>query len=292
MKKRNMNLAIRVSVVSVIVNIVLSLIKFAAGIVANSTSMISDAIHSASDVLSTIIVMIGIVISNKKADYDHQYGHERMESVAALVLSVILCMTGLKIGIDVIETILKHETIKIPGTLALGAAILSIVVKEWMYWYTIIAAKKIGSDALKADAWHHRSDALSSIGAFIGILGARLGYPILEPIASIIICLFIVKAAYEIFIEGTNKLVDKAAPEETINNIKNIINKTEGVLEIDMVKTRMFGSKIYVDVEFKCDENLTLKEAHQIAENVHDRIEKEIPDVKHCMVHINPLEIK
>ena len=129
MKKRNMNLAIRVSVVSVIVNLVLSLIKFAAGIVANSTSMISDAIHSASDVLSTIIVMIGIVISNKKADCDHQYGHERMESVAALVLSVILCMTGLKIGIDVIETILKHETIKIPGTLALGAAILSIVVK-------------------------------------------------------------------------------------------------------------------------------------------------------------------
>ena len=292
MKKRNMNLAIRVSVVSVIVNIILSLIKFIAGIVANSTSMISDAIHSASDVLSTIIVMIGIVIANKKADHDHQYGHERMESVAAVVLAVILFMTGLKIGIDVIDTILKHESIKIPGALALVAAILSIVVKEWMYWYTIIASKKIGSDALKADAWHHRSDALSSIGAFIGILGARLGYPILEPIASIIICLFIVKAAYEIFMEGTNKLVDKAAPEETINNIKNIINKTEGVLEIDMVKTRMFGSKIYVDVEFKCDENLMLKDAHKIAENVHDSIEEEIPNVKHCMVHINPLETK
>ena len=272
----------------------MSFFKLAAGLLGHSGAMISDAVHSASDVFSTIVAILGINISKKKSDQNHQYGHDRLECVAAIVLAVILFLTGVGIGIGGIKNIISgiSEDIAVPGAMALAAAMLSILIKEWMYWYTIIAAKKIGSDALKADAWHHRSDALSGIGAFIGILGARLGYPILEPIASIIICLFIVKAAYEIFIEGTNKLVDKAAPEETINNIKNIINNTEGVLEIDMVKTRMFGSKIYVDVEFKCDENLVLKEAHQIAENVHDRIEKEIPDVKHCMVHINPLEIK
>lgn len=289
---KNLNIAMRVSIISIIVNLVLSILKLLAGIIANSGAMISDAIHSASDVFSTFVVMIGVVISSKNADSDHQYGHERIESVAAVVLAVILFITGIKIGIDGIEVMFSKNKIVVPGLFALIAAIVSIAVKEWMYHYTIYAAKKIKSDALRADAWHHRSDALSSIGAFIGILGSRLGYPILDPLASVIICLFIVKAAYEIFIEGTNKLVDKSVSIDTINSIKDIINTTEGVYEIDSVKTRMFGSRIYVDIEFKADENLLLKEAHAIAEAVHDNIENEIPEVKHCMVHVNPIEIK
>lgn len=185
------HLAMRVSVISVIVNLVLSAFKLLAGIFANSGAMISDAVHSASDVFSTFIVMIGVTISGKKADKEHPYGHERMECVAAIVLAVILFATGLGIGWSGIQKIffMNSDSLEVPGMLALIAALVSIVTKEWMYWFTKFTADKIRSDALRADAWHHRSDALSSIGALIGIGGARLGFPVLDPIASVVICL-------------------------------------------------------------------------------------------------------
>ena len=186
-------LAMRVSVISVIVNLVLSVFKLLAGIFAHSGAMISDAVHSASDVFSTFIVMIGVTISGKQADEEHPYGHERMECVAAIVLAVILFATGLGIGWSGLQKIMQsqQQTLEAPGALALIAAIVSIVTKEWMYWFTKIAADKIHSGALMADAWHHRSDALSSIGALVGIAGAQLGFPVLDPIASVVICLFI-----------------------------------------------------------------------------------------------------
>ncbi len=281
-------IAIRVSVVTLIVNIVLSVIKFFVGVVGKSSAMISDAVHSASDVFSTVIVMVGITISKEEADEDHQYGHEKLESIASIVLAIILAITGAGIGIDGIILIFSNRSeIIVPSGITLYAAVLSILVKEWMYWYTKIAAKKIKSDVLLADAWHHRTDAFSSIGSFVGILGARMGYPVLEPIASVLICVFIVKAAYDIFIQAIDKTVDKSCDENTIENIKSIVFSVEGVMDIDDLKTRMFGNKIYIDIEIATDGDKKLTDAHEIAHIVHDKVE-EIQGVKHCMVHVNP----
>ena len=182
--------------------------------------------------------------------------------------------------------------LKIPGSLALVAASISIIVKEGMFWYTKKAAVKINSSALLADAWHHRSDALSSIGSFVGILGARLGYPILDPLASVIICVMIVYAAYDIFKDAIDKMVDRSCDEATINTMAALIEAQQGVDHIDVLQTRKFGSRIYVDVEISADDNLTLLESHTIAENIHKAIENNFSEVKHCMVHINPCSEK
>ena len=283
-------IAMRVSFVSIAGNIVLSTGKLIAGVFGNSSAMISDAVHSASDVLSTVVVMVGINISSKKEDNSHQYGHERMECIAAFILAGLLFATGLGIGFSGIEKIMHGNDLQAPGLLPLIAAVVSIVVKEAMYWYTVIAAKKINSASLKADAWHHRSDALSSVGSFVGILGARLGLPILDPIASVLICLMIIKVSYDIVRDAIDKLVDKSCDDETIRRMQTVIMEQEGVMGIDMLKTRLFGSKIYVDVEICADGNLTLIKAHQIAESVHEALERDFPEVKHCMVHVNPLQ--
>ena len=221
-------LAMHVSSVSIAVNVVLSLFKLLAGIIAHSGAMISDAIHSASDVISTVVVMIGVHLSGKQSDKEHQYGHERLECVSSIVLAGLLLVTGIGIGFSGVEKIIagtSGEDLMTPGRLALIAAVISLVVKEWMFWYTRAAAKKINSGALMADAWHHRSDALSSVGAFVGILGARLGYPILDPIASVVICLFIAKAAVDIFQDAINKMVDRSCDEKTENEIRQVVAK-------------------------------------------------------------------
>jgi len=285
--------ATRVSLVSVAGNAALSVFKLLAGILAHSGAMISDAVHSASDVLSSFIVIIGVKLSAREADRDHPYGHERFECVAAIVLAVVLAVTGLLIGYGAVESIGAGEKAAvIPGLLALIAAVVSIVCKEAMYWYTRHYARRLNSAALMANAWHHRSDALSSVGALIGIAGARLGYPIMEPIASLLICLFILKAAYDIFKDATGKMVDRACDAETEQRISDCVISQKEVLGIDRLQTREFGSKIYVDLEIRVDGSLPLVEAHAIAEQVHDRIEAEFPAVKHIMVHVNPGEIR
>lgn len=284
--------AMKVSGVSIAVNLLLSLFKLLAGIVAHSGAMISDAIHSASDVGSTFVVIVGVNLSSKKSDKEHQYGHERMECVSSIILSGLLLATGIGIGMSGIENIIKSTSgasIAVPGTLALIAAVVSIVVKEWMFWYTRSAAKKINSGALMADAWHHRSDALSSIGAFVGIFGARLGYPILDPIASIVICVMIAKASIDIFRDAIDKMVDHSCDAKTEESMKREILKVPGVRRVDLLKTRLFGSKMYVDIEIAADGNISLFDAHDIAENVHHTIENKFKDVKHCMVHVNPI---
>lgn len=284
--------AMRVSGVSIFVNVVLSLFKLLAGIIAGSGAMISDAIHSASDVASTVVVIIGVNMAGKKSDKEHQYGHERLECVSSILLAGLLMITGVGIGISGIQKIIdgtSGKDLMVPGMLALVAAVVSLVVKEWMFWYTRAAAKKINSGALMADAWHHRSDALSSIGAFIGILGARMGYPILDPIASVVICIFIAKAAIDIFRDAIDKMVDHSCDEKTVQEMRKVILETEGVQRIDVLRTRLFGPKIYVDIEIAADDDMTLKEAHTIAEEVHRSIEKKFAEVKHCMVHVNPV---
>lgn len=284
--------AIRVSLVSVVWNLILSVFKLIAGFVAHSGAMISDAVHSASDVFSSIIVMIGVRISGKASDKDHPYGHERMECVAAIVLATVLAGTGVGIGYAAVKTLLDGEyASEIPGMLALIAAVVSILVKEAMFWYTRYYAKKIDSSAVMADAWHHRSDALSSVGALIGIGGARLGFPIMEPIASIVICVFIEKAAFDIFKDAIDKMVDKACDEQTEEALRNCALNTKGVERVDLLKTRIFGNKVYVEMEIGADENLSLKDSHAIAENVHDAIEQGWPKIKHILIHVNPVRM-
>ena len=281
--------ATRVSLVSILGNLALAVFKLLAGILAHSGAMISDSIHSASDVVSSFIVIIGVRISGREPDKDHPYGHERFECVASIILAMLLSIVGWEIGLSAIRSIRGGaDSITIPGTLALIAAIISIAAKEAMYWYTRAAAIRIRSTALKADAWHHRSDALSSVGALIGIAGAKMGVPVLEPIASIVICLFIFKVAVEVFRSSVDQMVDHRCDDETEEQLRSCILKQEGVLGLDLLQTRMFGSRIYVDIEIRVDGNLRLTEAHEIAEQVHESIEAAFPQVKHVMVHVNP----
>jgi len=293
MEKTNEQIAMKVSRISIIGNIILSGFKLFAGIFAQSAAMISDAVHSMSDVFSTIIVMIGIKLANKKPDKEHPYGHERFECVAAIVLAAVLFATGAGIGWSGIKKAIagNYGDLAIPGILALVAAIVSIIVKEAMYWYTRGAAKRINSSALMADAWHHRSDAFSSVGSFAGIFGARLGFPILDPLACIIICLFILKAAIDIFRDAVGKMTDRACDDETIAKMRDLILSQKSVAGIDGLKTRLFGDKIYMDVEIRVDALVRLEEAHLVAQAVHDVIEEQFPKVKHCMVHVNPVVV-
>ena len=295
MEKKNVELefervAKRVAFITILQNALLSVFKLIAGVVAHSNAMISDAIHSASDVFSTIIVLIGVKLASKESDKEHPYGHERLECVAAIVLAMVLLVTGIEIGKQAGKDIVagSYSTLQVPGTLALVAAIVSIVVKEIMYWYTRYNAKIIDSSALMADAWHHRSDALSSVGALIGIGGAMLGYPVMDSIASLVIFVFIAKAAYDIFKDAVDKMVDHSCDEKTEDALRKCVLSHSEVKDIDLLQTRIFGNKIYVDVEIQVDGTYMLQESHRIAEEVHESIEENFPKVKHIMVHANP----
>ena len=290
--KNNQKLAMHVSLVTILGNLVLSVFKLAAGIIAHSGAMVSDAVHSASDVLSTFVVIAGVKLSGKASDKEHPYGHERFECVAAILLAVMLAATGIGIGWAGIRNITGDSSaLTVPGGLALVAAVISIVSKEAMYWYTRAAAKKIGSSALMADAWHHRSDALSSIGSFVGILGARLGLPVLDPIASVVICVFILKAAFDVFRDAVSKMTDRACSDEVENQMRQAVLAQDGVLGVDRLKTRLFGDRVYVEVEISADAQAPLEQAHEVATRVHDAMEDQFPVVKHCMVHVNPMQL-
>lgn len=292
MVSQNERIALKVTWNCIIGNVLLSAFKLFAGISARSGAMLSDAVHSLSDVFSAFIVILGVKMANQQSDKEHPYGHERMECVASVILAAILFATGAGIGYSGILKILagNYGEFTVPGGLALAAAIVSIVTKEAMYWYTLAAARKTGSGALVAGAWHHRSDALSSVGSFAGILGARSGLPVLDPVAAVIICLFIIKAAVSIFMDAMGKMTDRACGDEFIDEAREVILAQKDVVKIDRLMTRMFGDKIYVDVEISIDCAVSLHDAHDIAQRVHDAIEARFPKVKHCMVHMNPFQ--
>ncbi|GAB6149974.1 MULTISPECIES: cation diffusion facilitator family transporter [Clostridium] len=277
----------KISKITILLNLLLAIGKTIVGFIGKSSAMISDGVHSASDVLSTICVMIGLKLAKKPEDKRHPYGHEKFEPIVAKLLALILGITAVGIGYKAIKNIILGSYAT-PSVIAAYAAIASILIKEWMYWYTVKGAKKIQSSALMADAWHHRSDALSSVGSLIGILGARLGYLILDPIASIVICLVIMKVAIDIYIDATNQLMDCSADNETVNEILKSILNVDGVIKVDDLKTRVHATRLYVDVEISVDKDLSVSEAHEIAEKVHNKVEITTDKVKHCMVHVNP----
>ena len=278
------------SLVSVIGNIILSGFKMFAGIIGNSGAMISDAIHSFSDVLTTLIAWIGVKVSKRDADNSHPYGHERLECVASLILGLVLMVTGIGVGKVGVENIVSgnYEALTVPSVIALVAAVVSIIGKEAMYWYTRYYAKLINSAAFLADAWHHRSDAFSSIGSLIGIAGAMLGFPILDSVASVVICLFIVKVAYDISKDALVKMLDTSCGEDYENTLREYISEEKDVIGVDMLRSRMFGNKVYIDLEISVDGDKSLWESHEVAERVHKDVEQRYSDIKHIMIHVNP----
>lgn len=280
----------RLTAVGVTGNILLVAFKLYAGIAGHSGAMVSDAVHSLSDVFATFIAFIGVKLAQKGPDRDHPYGHDRLECLASTVLGVILLATGLGIGWGGLQKIIAghYENLAVPGGIALAAAIVSIVVKEGMFWYTRHYARKLNSSAFMADAWHHRSDALSSVGSLIGIGGAMLGVPVLEPVACVAICLCILKVAYDILKDAADKMLDTACGDSYEKSLADFIRAQAGVVSLDTLRTRKFGSKVYIDAEISVDGSMTLSDAHSIAERVHNAVEHKYPDIKHIMIHENP----
>lgn len=289
-QKSNQQIAMMVGRNTIFGNLFLSILKLFAGVFGHSQALISDGIDSLSDVFSTVIAMVGVKLAARQADTSHPYGHERFECVTALILSFIIAFAGIMIGWNGINSILdgSYAFKEVPGFLAMGVAIVSIAGKEGMFWYTRFYAKRIRSSALMANAWNYRSDALSSVGSFIGILGSMLGWPICDSIASVVICVFILRSAYQVFMDAVSKMTDQSCDKETEEAILNTVSQVEGVARVDLVHTRQFGSRSYVDIEISAPSNLTLLEGHNIAQKVHDAVEQDFPEVKHCMVHVNP----
>ena len=279
----------KLSRVGILGNVALAAFKLFAGIFGRSGAMISDAVHSLSDVFATLIAYVGVRLSKREEDAEHPYGHERLECVASLALGLILAGTGLGIGYSGVQKLLgDRSALEVPTMLPLIAAVVSILVKEGMFWYTLAYAKRLDSAAFKADAWHHRSDALSSIGSFIGIGMAKLGFPVMDPIASLIICLFILKVAYDIAKVAIGQMLDTSCDNAFVEKVRAFVLEQPGVKKIDLLRTRQFGNKIYVDLEIAVQRDISLVAAHDIAEHVHDAMEKEFPNVKHVMIHVNP----
>ena len=270
-------------------NVLLAGFKLFAGIFGKSGAMVSDAVHSLSDVFATLIAWIGVRLSKQAEDTEHPYGHERLECVASLALGLILAGTGAGIGWSGVRKLFGgNGAIEIPTILPLIAAAVSIVVKEGMYQYTMHYARMLNSAAFKADAWHHRSDAISSIGSFIGIGLAKLGLPFMDPVASLIICVLILKVAFDICRDALNKMLDTSCGNSFEQRLRNFIETQDGVERIDLLHTRQFGNRIYVDLEIAVESDISLIDAHRIAERVHGAVEREFPNVKHVMIHVNP----
>jgi cation diffusion facilitator family transporter len=282
----------KVSIWTMILNFILASMKIIMGIIGRSSAIISDAVNSISDVVTALAVMIMGRFSRKEKDVDHQYGHEKYESMVSVFIGIALLLTAFEIGRTACENIYyyfaENRDIVPPTYIALIAGFATIAIKEGMYHYTKFNAKKAHSPSLEAMALDHRSDEFSALAAIIGIVGSMLEIHILEPIASIIICLFIVKLGLGIIKTGFSQVVDQAADQATIDKIKMIVANQAGIIQLDDLKTRIFGMRLFVDMEIAVDQKLSITEAHNIAHVLHDEIESSIPNVKHCMIHVNP----
>lgn len=278
----------KITIISILLNIVLTILKIIAGFLGNSTAIIADGLHSASDIITSIGILIGNKISRKPRDDEHQYGHEKAESIVSFILSAVLIIVAIKIGYDGAINLLNINTLEMPSVLPLIVSVISIGVKEYQYQITIRVAKKINSSSLKADAWHHRSDALSSIAAFIGIGGAMLGFKALDPIASIIVAVVVIKVGVDILKASCNELMDSSISKKDINQIENIIENDYEIYGIKDFKSRKYGAVAYIDMSIFIDKSKTLEEAHDIADKLEQNIMSKLNYIKEINIHTEP----
>ena len=280
--------ASKVTIQSIVWNFVLTIIKVVAGVLGKSNAMVADGIHSASDIISSVGVLIGNYVSSTPGDKEHNYGHEKAETLVSFLLSMLLIVVSLSIGASALKSLFNLDKLEIPTALPLIVAIISILIKEYQYRITIKVANKINSPALKADAWHHRSDALSSIAAFVGIGGSMLGIKALDPIASVVVALFVAKVGIDILISSINELMDVSIDEEQEYEIKNIVSSTAGVMNLGEIKTRKHGAMAYVDLTICVDGALTVRQGHDIANKLEEDIINSMEFVKGITVHVEP----
>ncbi|MGM0444113.1 MAG: cation diffusion facilitator family transporter [Fibrobacterota bacterium] len=277
----------RIIGISIAANGGLSFLKVLVGMLGRSAALVADGVHSISDISTSIIALAGIRMGEKESDRSHQYGHEKIEAVVTKIIAVILFVTAVFIAWSGIEAV-RNGGREAPSLLTAGAALISIVVKEWLYRSTRKTAEEVRSSALLADAWHHRTDAFSSVASFAGILGARLGYPLLDPLMAVFIGLFVMKVAVEIYIQSVRELIDTAADDTLMQGVRKYIEESPDVLRLDVLRSRMHGQRVYVDIEIALDGSLSLRDAHGIAEKIHRSLEEKYPRIKHCMIHVNP----
>jgi len=280
--------ATKVTLISIIWNVILTFIKVLGGILGKSNAMIADGLHSASDIISSIGVLIGNKIAKTPNDKEHNYGHEKAETLVSFLLSMLLIGVALKISLNGINSLIHLDDVQVPTFLPLIISVISIGVKEYQYKITIKVAKKINSPSLKADAWHHRSDALSSVAAFIGIGGSLLGFKALDPIATVVVGLFVAKVGLDIFKDAINELMDYSIDENDESQIITIANCTDGVLNIGELRTRKHGSMAYVDLTICVNKDLTVLQGHEIANKLEISILEELQIVKGITVHVEP----
>lgn len=283
-------LAYRASALAGGVNGGLAVMKLAAGFIGNSAALVSDGVDSACDVLSSFIVAIGVKLAGKSPDEDHPYGHERFECVASILLALMIAVTGLGVGFSALKKLTGGQSAPPPAALALAAAGVSVLVKELLFRFTRRAARRARSDSLMASALNYRADVFSSCGVLAGVAGARLGFPWLDAVASLVICALILRSAFQIASDSLGKMLDSAVDSQTVEQLRELILAQSGVLGLDDIKTRQFGSRYFVDIEIACDGDMPLRQAHDVASRVHDEIERQFPEVKHCLVHVNPAE--
>lgn len=271
-----------------IVNLILSIGKLIVGYIGHSQALIADGLHSLSDLVSDGLVLVATHHSNADADEDHPYGHARYETFATVTLAVLLSAVGVGIGIDAIGRLMDPTALSIPTQITLWVAALSIASKEVLFQYTMMVAKRVKSNLLEANAWHHRSDAISSIVVFVGIAGAMLGYPMLDAIAAIIVALMICKIAWELGHQSFQELVDTGLEPETLSNIEQTIMDVHGVNQLHLLRTRRMGQNALVDVHILVPPKLSVSEGHQISEAVEASLIDKFDEINDVTVHIDP----
>jgi len=281
-----MNPGIKVTLIGTASNLILSIIKFAGGIIGHSAAMIADATHSVSDLLTDMIVLIMLKVGQKPKDEDHPYGHGKAETLGTTVVGFIIISVGIGLAYEAWEMI-QSGIARIPEPLAAGTALISIFIKEWLFRYTRSVGEKSNNSLLLANAWHHRSDAISSIAALVGIIGAMLGFPALDPIAATMVAFMIMKVGYELTLGGFRDLMDTALDEKDTQSIQVAIDDVSGVLKSHDLRTRKIGGEILMDVHIQVDSDLTVTEGHEVAERVRRKLIKNYPNTQDVLVHVD-----
>ncbi len=271
-----------------IVNLLLSIGKLVVGYIGHSQALIADGLHSLSDLVSDGMVLLATHHSNIDADEDHPYGHARYETFATITLAVLLTAVGIGIGVDAAYRLLDAEKLAIPGMITLWVAGASIASKEILYQYTMIVARRVKSRLLEANAWHHRSDAISSIVVFVGIAGAMWGYPMLDSIAAIIVALMICKIGWELGHQSFQELVDTGLDQETLGKVEQAVMDIHGVKELHMLRSRRMGHMALVDLHILVAPRLSVSEGHQISEAVEMALIDQFEEIQDVTVHIDP----